>query len=93
MFTEILKSVGMKLIGKGLKDGITSAFGGEDKGQRQQPVMPNFSNTNMGLYSPSPTGQAKQIETSNYDMTLAMWEKRLFGKDSYTNITIPPLGN
>ena len=89
MFTEIIKSVGMKLIGKGLE----SAFSGGDKGQGQQAVMPNFSNTNMGLYSPSPTGQAKEIEISNYDMTLAMWEKRLFGKDSYTNITIPPLGN
>jgi hypothetical protein len=89
MFTEILKSVGMKLIGKGLE----SAFDNEPKGPAGSPVMPNFSNTNMGLYSPSPTGQAKEIETSNYEMTLAMWEKRLFGKDSYTNITIPPLGN
>ena len=89
MFTEIIKSVGMKLIGKGLE----SAFDRGDKGPAGSPIMPNFSNTNMGLYSPSPTGQAKQIETSNYDMTLAMWEKRLFGQDSYTNITIPPLGN
>jgi len=89
MFTEIIKSVGMKLIGKGLE----SAFSNEDKGPAGSPIMPNFSNTNMGLYSPSPTGQAKEIEMSNHDMTLAMWEKRLFGKDSYTNITIPPLGN
>ena len=89
MFTEILKSVGMKLIGKGLE----SAFDRGDKGPAGSPIMPNFSKTNMGLYSPSPTGQAKEIEMSNHDMTLAMWEKRLFGKDSYTNITIPPLGN
>lgn len=89
MFTEIIKSVGMKLIGKGLE----SAFSSEDKGPAGSPIMPNFSNVNMGLYSPSPTGQAKEIEMSNHDMTLAMWEKRLFGEDSYTNITIPPLGN
>ena len=89
MFTEIIKSVGMKLLGKGLE----SAFGGGDKGQGQQPVMPNFSDASMGLYAPSPTGDAKEIERANYDMALAMWEKRLFGKDSYTDITIPPLGN
>ena len=57
------------------------------------PFFSYFSNINMGLYSPSPTGDAKEIEMANHDMTLAMWEKRLFGKDSYTNITIPPLGN
>jgi len=40
MFTEIIKSVGMKLLGKGLE----SAFGGGDKGPAGSPVMPNFSN-------------------------------------------------
>ena len=89
MFTEIIKSVGMKLIGKGLE----SAFGGGGKGQKQQPVMPNFSDASMGLYAPSPTGSAKEIERADYDTTLAMWERRLFGKNSYTDITIPPLGN
>ena len=87
MFTEIIKSVGMKLLGKGLE----SAFGGQKK-PPQEPIMPNFSDASMGLYAPSPTGDAKEIERANYDMTLAMWEKRLFGKKSYTDITIPPLG-
>ena len=90
MFESIIKNVGMKLLGKGLESAFGGGGGGQ--GQGQQPVMPNFSDASMGLYAPSPTGDAKEIERANYDMTLAMWEKRLFGQNSYTDITIPPIG-
>ena len=33
----------------------------------------------------------KAPEAANYDLTLAMWNKRLFGNESYTNIEIPRL--
>ena len=89
MFEAIMGKVTSALIGKGLE----AAFGGKSKQQAKQPVMPNFSDATMGLYSPSPTGEGQEIEMTDHDVTLAMWNKRLFGDNSYTNITIPPLGN
>ena len=47
----------------------------------------------MDLYDPSPTGEIEEIKITDHDVMLAMWNKRLFGDNSYTNITIPPLGN
>ena len=85
MFESIMKNIGMKILGRGLE----SAFGGKSKQQSKQPVMPNFSDATMGLYSPSPTGKSEEIEMTDHDVTLAMWNKRLFGDNSYTNITIP----
>ena len=35
-------------------------------------------------------GETAEIETSDYDVIKAMWDKRLFGDKSYTNITITP---
>ena len=53
-----------------------------------QPFAKGYFEGNVDIM----TARAKEIERANYDMTLAMWEKRLFGKNSYTDITIPPLG-
>ena len=39
----------------------------------------------------SPSGKAEEIEVSDYDLIRTMWNKRLFGNDSYTNITLPRL--
>ena len=90
MFEGIISKIGTALVGKGIGEGLKLAFGtDEDPIQLKQPVGAEFSNATMGMYSPSPSGKAEKIETANYDMTLAMWEKRLYGKDSYTNITIP----
>ena len=35
--------------------------------------------------------KAEEIEVSDYDLIRTMWNKRLFGNDSYTNITLPRL--
>ena len=89
MFESIMKNIGMKILGRGLE----SAFGGKSKQQSKQPVMTKFSDATMDLYDPSPTGEIEEIKITDHDVMLAMWNKRLFGDNSYTNITIPPLGN
>ena len=85
MFEAIMGKVTSALIGKGLE----AAFGGKSKQQAKQPVMPNFSDATMDLYDPSPTGEIEEIKITDHDVMLAMWNKRLFGDNSYTNITIP----
>ena len=87
-------SFGKALIGKGL----SAAFG---SGQNPQ-GSPHYSGPDYapfrvhGLDMPinyqSPHAiNFKAPEAANYDLTLAMWNKRLFGNESYTNIEIPRL--
>ena len=87
-------SFGKALIGKGL----SAAFGGGKDSQGS----PHYSGPDYapfrvhGLDMPinyqSPHAiNFKAPEAANYDLTLAMWNKRLFGNESYTNIEIPRL--
>jgi len=84
-FGNVFSAVGTSIIKKGLQ-GI---FNKPTQRQQRQITPPSFSGLSMGMYSPSPTRQAEPIEVSDYEVTLAMWNRRLFGDDSYTNITIP----
>ena len=84
-FGNIFTKIGTQIIGKGIK----AAFTKDNKGGGGQPIMPSFSDSSMGLYAPSPTGKAENIPVNDYEVTLAMWNKRLFGNNSYTDITIP----
>jgi len=86
-------SITKAIIGKGL----SAAFG---SGQTQGPAgysSPDYSPFRVtGLEMPiSYKGQhspgIKPPEAANYELTLAIWNKRLFGKESYTNIEIPRL--
>ena len=52
--------------------------------------MPSFAGLSMDTTETSKAGETAEIETSDYDVIKAMWDKRLFGDKSYTNITITP---
>ena len=75
-----------EIIGKGLG----AAFGG---GKSSIPEikyqMPSYGQYGMQIQPTSVAGKAEEIEISNHDVTLAIWQKRLWGDDSYTNITLP----
>mgnify|MGYP003111437139 FL=1 len=86
-FGNVFKDIGMKMIGKG-------AFGGDGGGSGgggTKFVTPSFSDATMTIYSSSPSGDPQDIPINDYEVTLAMWNKRLFGDNSYTNITLPRL--
>ena len=84
-FGNIFGEIGKKILAKGLK----SAFGGKER-PKDPPVMPSFAGLSMDTAQTSKAGQTAEIETSDYDVIKAMWDKRLFGDKSYTNITITP---
>ena len=84
-FGTAFSMIGKELLSRGLK----SAFGGKER-PKQQPVMPSFAGLSMDTEQTSRAGEMAEIETSDYDIITAMWDKRLFGDKSYTNITITP---
>jgi len=79
-----------KILGKGLD----AAFGGDGNGgvPQIQYNIPSYGQYEMPISEQSsPAGKAEEIEVSDYDLIRTMWNKRLFGNDSYTNITLPRL--
>tara|TARA_R100000781_G_C3973393_1_gene90956 strand:- start:136 stop:405 length:270 start_codon:yes stop_codon:yes gene_type:complete len=84
-FGTAFNIIGKKLLSQGLK----SAFGGKER-PKSQPVMPSFAGLSMDTAETSGARETAEIETSDYDVIKAMWDKRLFGDKSYTNITITP---
>ncbi len=85
-FGNIFGEIGKELFKRGLK----SAFGGDNQKPKSQPVMPSFTGLSMDTAETSRARETAKIETSDYDIIKAMWDKRLFGDKSYTNITITP---
>ena len=82
--------VGKKFLSKGL----AAAFPEEGtKGGGYEAVPPRFQTASM--FTPSEAGKAQtdfgelEHETTGFDTHLLAWEKRLFGDNSYTNITLP----
>tara|TARA_A100001201_G_scaffold122832_1_gene106723 strand:+ start:822 stop:1139 length:318 start_codon:yes stop_codon:yes gene_type:complete len=79
-----------KIIGQGFK----AAFGGSgDQGATGGPT-PSYSPFRVsGLEMPmersSEAGIAKEIETTDFSLISSVWNQRLFGNNSYTNITLP----
>ena len=90
-FGNVFKDIGMKLIGKGMKSAFGGGEGGGGGGGSTKFVTPSFSDATMTIYSSSPSGDPQDIPINDYEVTLAMWNKRLFGDNSYTNITLPRL--
>ena len=86
----IFGEVGKKILGKGL----AAAFPEEGtKGGEYQAIPPRFQTASM--VTPSEAGKVGadfgelEHETTGYNTHLLAWEKRLFGDNSYTNITLP----
>ena len=79
-----------------LGNAFQSAFGKD--GQQPQMYGSSFSynplrtsGLEMPMYESSPAGQTTNIATADFETIGAMWDRRLFGNDSYTNITLPRL--
>ena len=73
-----------------LGKGFTAAFGdGKSSIPQIKYNVPSFGQYGMQIHPTSVAKKAEEIEISNHDVTLAMWQKRLWGDDSYTNITLP----
>ena len=84
-FVNIFNKIGTSIF----KKGFQSAFGSdEDDYYTPETVMPTFTGRDLGLYNMSPPGKPMDIKEENYDIVLAMWNKRLFGQKSYTNTSI-----
>tara|TARA_X000001388_G_scaffold9345_1_gene5717 strand:+ start:1396 stop:1728 length:333 start_codon:yes stop_codon:yes gene_type:complete len=84
-FGNIFNKIGTSV----LKKGFQSAFGSdEDDYDTPETVFPTFTGRDMGLYNMSAPGKPMDIKEENYDIVLAMWNKRLFGQKSYTNTSI-----
>ena len=86
-------SFGKALMGKGLSAAFGSGQGQGPAGYSGPDYTPfRVSGLDMPINYRSPHSPAfKPPETVNYDLTLAIWNKRLFGNNSYTNIEIPRL--
>ena len=87
-------SFGKALIGKGL----TAAFGsGKDPQGSPHYSGPDYApfrvhGLDMPINYQSPHAiNFKAPEVANYEIFNQIWTKRLFGKESYTNIEIPRL--
>jgi len=84
-FGNIFTKIGTSIFKKGIK----SAFGSDEEDYyTPETVMPTFTGRDMGLYNMSAPGRPVDIKEENYDIVLAMWNKRLFGQKSYTNSSI-----
>jgi len=68
--------------------------GGKDGGSPQIYGQQGFnplrlSGLEMTMYDSSPAGTVQPIEMSEVDYLNAKWDRLLFGKNSYTDITVP----
>ena len=88
-------SITKAIIGKGLSAAFGSGSGGSGGGGGSNyPDYSPFRVTGLEMpisYKSPHSPDIKPPEAANYELTLAIWNKRLFGKESYTNIEIPRL--
>ena len=89
-------SITKAIIGKGLSSAFGSGSGGTSLGSSvhgtgsYSPFRVTGLDMPINYKSPHSPG-IKPPEATNYELTLAIWNKRLFGENSYTNIKIPRL--
>ena len=95
MFEAIMGKVTSALIGKGLE----MAFSSKRTSQAPTITPPSFAGAYRQTGRTSDAGVADignfgdmDLSATSHDITLAMWNKRLFGGDeSYTKITLPTI--
>jgi len=66
--------------------GIGMAFGnvGNDKSGGVNITAPSFANAEVSIETSTPPGQAQDVDTSDPETNLAMWQRRLFtNSDAY----------
>jgi hypothetical protein len=79
--------IGKKILGNVLGD----AFGESSQQPRSSVTPPSFSSAYVTTSDyESEAGTAENIDTSDPNVLLQIWQKRLFsGDNSYTKITLP----
>lgn len=79
--------IGKKILGKALG----SVFGESSQQPRSSVTPPSFSSAYVTTSDyESEAGTAESIDTSDPNVLLQIWQKRLFsGDNSYTKITLP----
>ena len=95
MIQSLLPTLGKAILGKGLE----MAFSSKRTSQSPTITPPSFAGAYRQTGRTSDAGVADvgdfgemDLTTNSYDVTLAMWNKRLFGGDeSYTKITLPTI--
>tara|TARA_R100000544_G_C2201737_1_gene47089 strand:+ start:233 stop:526 length:294 start_codon:yes stop_codon:yes gene_type:complete len=96
MISTLIPTLGKALLGKGLE----MAFGqGSSSRGAPQITPPSFAGAYRQTGRTSDAGVADigdfgdmDLSSTSHDVTLAMWNKRLFGGDeSYTKITLPTI--
>ncbi len=96
MISSLLPTLGKALLGKG----VEMAFGGGSSSNRTPTIQPpSFAGAYRQTGRTSDAGVADvgdfgdmDLSATSHDITLAMWNKRLFGGDeSYTKITLPTI--
>jgi len=92
MIGDIFGSIfGKDIITSTIGQAIGKAFSGDSQPPRQSVSAPSFSGAYMtdSSYESSP-GQAENIDSTDPNMVLLAWQRRLFsGPDSYSKITLP----
>ena len=84
--------IGNIITGK-IKDGISSIFapGGSGDGKRKkdyEDYAPSFSNLEVGIETSTPAGQAESVDTSDPEVNLMSWQRRLFQNENAYAIKI-----
>ena len=81
--------IGDMLTGK-IKDGLSNMFapGGSGSGGGVQINLPSTSATDMALLTSTPPGQAESVDTSDPEVNLMSWQRRLFQSENAYAIKI-----
>ena len=95
MIQGLLPTLGKAILGKGLE----TAFSSKRTSQASTITPPSFAGAYRQTGRTSEAGVADvgnfgdmDLSSNSYEVTLAMWNKRLFGGDeSYTKITLPTI--
>ena len=69
-----------------ISKGLSMAFGnvGNDKSGGVNITAPSFANAEVSIETSTPPGQAQDVDTSDPETNLAMWQRRLFtNSDAY----------
>tara|TARA_X000001382_G_scaffold119898_1_gene101048 strand:+ start:208 stop:480 length:273 start_codon:yes stop_codon:yes gene_type:complete len=67
-----------------------TVFGQGSPQQTKSTSAPSFGNYSVDATYKSDAGEAEDIDSSDPNVMLQIWQKRLFsGQDSYTKITLP----
>ena len=94
MIGDIFGSIfGKDIITSSIGKAIGTAFSGDSGSSKKSVPIPSFNRAYMtdSSYESSP-GQAEDIDSTDPNVVLLSWQRRLFsGPNSYSKITLPSI--